>query len=68
LINLALQKNAQEAFCNRIIALPTNTTAIVDQHIADRVPARLHLHLVEWPRIVPQMPSLAAKWNDALGF
>jgi len=67
-INFALSKEAQEGFCNGVIALPTNTKAEVDPRLAARVPTRDQLHLVDWEKIVPQMTDLAEKWNQAVGF
>jgi len=67
-INFALSKEAQEGFCNGVVALPTNSKAEVDPKIAARVPKRDQLHLVDWAKIVPQTSELTEKWNEAVGF
>jgi putative spermidine/putrescine transport system substrate-binding protein len=67
-INFALAKDAQEGFCNSVIALPTNAKASVDPKVAVRVPTRDQLHLVDWEKIIPQMNNLTEKWDRAVGF
>ena len=62
-INFALSKEAQENFSRGVVALPTNSKAEVDARTAGRIPKTELLHIVDWEKIVPQMPDLAEKWN-----
>ena len=67
-VNYALSKPAQEAFCNGVIAGPTNKTATINAKVQERVPARDKLQLFDWFKVVPQMQALADRWNQEVAF
>lgn len=67
-INFALSKTAQEAFCNGIIAGPTNVNAKMNERTSQRIPARENLQLFSWAKIIPQMSALADRWNQEVAF
>ena len=62
-INHALSKDAQEAFCNAVIAGPVRTDAVLNGKAAERVPSLKQLTHFDWFKIVPQMPTLTDRWN-----
>lgn len=62
-INHAISREAQEAFCNAVIAGPVRPDAKLTGKAAERVPALDQLTLFDWFKIVPQMPMLTDRWN-----
>jgi len=65
-INHALAKETQEAFCNAVIAGPTNKNARLGGKAAERVPQLDQLKLFDWQKVVPQMSELADRWNQEI--
>lgn len=65
-IDHALGKEAQEAFCNAVIAGPTNKLAKLSGKAAERVPALEQLKLFDWVKIVPQMSEITDRWNQEI--
>lgn len=66
-INYALGKEAQEAFCNGVMAGPTNKLATLSGTAAERVPLLDSLLLFDWKKVVPSMSDYAEKWNRKIG-
>lgn len=66
-INFALAKTQQENFCNGVVAAPVNKHAVVNERTRERVPAHDKLQLFNWAKIIPQMQSLADRWNQEIG-
>lgn len=62
-INHAISLEAQQAFCNAVIAGPVRPDATLTGKAAERVPALDQLTLFDWFGIVPQMPMLTDRWN-----
>jgi putative spermidine/putrescine transport system substrate-binding protein len=67
-INFALSKPIQEAFCNAVVAAPTNIHAVIDAKTRERVPEHDKLQLFSWAKIIPQMQALTDRWNQVVGF
>jgi putative spermidine/putrescine transport system substrate-binding protein len=65
-INHALSRESQEAFCNRVIAGPTNKLAQLSGRAAERVPPLDKLKLFDWAKVVPQMSELTDRWNQEI--
>ena len=67
-INFALSKERQEAFCNGVIAGPTNVKAKMNARTSARIPPRDKLQLFSWAKIIPQMTALTDHWNQEVAF
>lgn len=65
-IDHALGKEAQEAFCNAVIAGPTNKLAKLSGKAAERVPSLEQLKLFDWAKVIPQMSELTDRWNQEI--
>ncbi|WP_295552483.1 ABC transporter substrate-binding protein [uncultured Pseudacidovorax sp.] len=65
-IDHALSKEAQEAFCNAVIAGPTNRLARLNGKAAERVPALEQLKLFDWGKVIPQMSEITDRWNQEI--
>ncbi|HEY7248809.1 MAG TPA: ABC transporter substrate-binding protein [Xanthobacteraceae bacterium] len=62
-INFALSKKPQEDFGNGMNAGPTTTYAMLDDKARSRVPPIDSMLLFDWFKLVPQMGSLADRWD-----
>ena len=67
-INYALGKGPQEAFCNGVIAGPTNVQAKMNARTRERIPPLDKLQLFSWAKIIPQMSALTDRWNQEVAF
>jgi putative spermidine/putrescine transport system substrate-binding protein len=67
-IDFALSPQAQAAFCAGVIAGPVNRTAAVTDKIKQRVPPLDQLRVFDWFKILPQMQTLADRWNQEVSF
>jgi putative spermidine/putrescine transport system substrate-binding protein len=67
-IDFALSPQAQAAFCAGVIAGPVNRTAAVTDKIKQRVPPIDQLRVFDWFKILPQMQTLADRWNQEVSF
>lgn len=65
-IDHALSTESQEAFCNAVIAGPTNKLARLSGKAAERVPSLEQLKLFDWAKIIPQMSDLTDRWNQEI--
>jgi putative spermidine/putrescine transport system substrate-binding protein len=62
-VNFAISKDANEAFCNQIMAGPTNKLATLVEPAASRVPKLESIIFPDWYKIVRQAPRWIERWN-----
>lgn len=62
-VNFAISKEANEGFCNEIMAGPTNRNAVLQEPAASRVPALDSIIFPDWYKIVQYAPEWIERWN-----
>jgi putative spermidine/putrescine transport system substrate-binding protein len=65
-INFALSKDVQESFANLISGGPVNKNAMLQGRAKERVARPDQLLLIDWRKIIPNMPQLTDRWNREL--
>lgn len=62
-VNFAISKEANEGFCNEIVAGPTNKNAVLNEKAASRVPPLESIIFPDWYKIVQYAPEWIERWN-----
>lgn len=62
-VNFAISKEANEGFCNAIMAGPTNKLAALSEPALSRVPKLESIIFPDWYKIVEHAPKWIERWN-----
>jgi len=62
-VDYAISKDVNEAFCNDIMAGPTNKLSTLSGRAAERVPKLESIIFPDWYKIVRQAPRWIERWN-----
>jgi putative spermidine/putrescine transport system substrate-binding protein len=62
-VDFAISKEANEGFCNQIMAGPTNKLAVLQEPAVSRVPKLDSVIFPDWYKIVRNAPRWIERWN-----